>query len=68
MQRRQARIHKFKLGQTVNFTPNMANIDAKRGRYTVERLMPNDGVDYQYRIKSLEDKHERVVWESQLAD
>ena len=37
------------------------------GSYTVQRLLPEEGRDCQYRVKDTRDGHERVVRESQLA-
>lgn len=36
------------------------------GSYKVVRLLPSDGEDYQYRIKSTGESFERVAKESQL--
>ena len=36
------------------------------GSYKIIRLMPSDGDDYQYRIKSMGEAFERVAKESQL--
>jgi hypothetical protein len=36
------------------------------GSYRVVRLLPPDGGDYQYRIKSTGEAYERVAKESQL--
>jgi hypothetical protein len=36
------------------------------GKYKVVRLLPSDGDDYQYRIKSAGEAFERVAKESQL--
>ncbi|MGI8527423.1 MAG: hypothetical protein ACR2K5_14870 [Pseudolabrys sp.] len=36
------------------------------GSYTVVKLLPSDGDDYQYRIKNTGEAFERVAKESQL--
>jgi len=36
------------------------------GIYKVTQLLPPEGDDHQYRIKSASEPHERVVKESQL--
>ena len=36
------------------------------GSFQVVKLLPSDGEDYQYRIKSHEEAFERVAKESQL--
>jgi hypothetical protein len=39
---------------------------ATNGSYRIVKLLPSDGEDYQYRIKSTEEAFERVAKESQL--
>ncbi|HYC03050.1 MAG TPA: hypothetical protein VED40_07145 [Azospirillaceae bacterium] len=61
-------IHKFKLGQSLAFTPGrFEERQASTGLYEVMRLMPTDGLELQYRVKNARDGVERVVRESQLA-
>ena len=59
-------MHKFKIGQSVNFASNLANRLGVRGSYKIVKLLPSDGDDYQYRIKSSDETFERVAKESQL--
>ena len=59
--------HKFKVGQSVNFTSGPFGRGGGSGIYKVTQLLPPEGDDYQYRIKSSEEPHERVVKESQLS-
>ena len=59
--------HKFKVGQTLLFSPNIFEGSARKGSYTVVRLLPAEAGANQYRIKSSLDGHERVVLEHQLA-
>jgi hypothetical protein len=56
--------HKFKIGQTVNY--KTGTLVAGRGDYKVTQLLPPEGDDFQYKIKSAAEPHERVVKESQL--
>ena len=58
--------HKFKVGQSVNFTSGPFGRGGTNGIYKVTQLLPPKGDDYQYRIKSASEPHERVVKESQL--
>lgn len=58
--------HKFTVGQVVDFLPGPRDGNAAGGRYKVERLMPSETRDLQYRVKHAVDGHERVVLESQL--
>jgi hypothetical protein len=57
--------HKFKVGQIVNYTPHIGTSVAD-GVYTITRLLPPQGGDFQYRIKSADEPYERVAMESQL--
>jgi hypothetical protein len=58
--------HKFQIGQTVYFTSRPIGHMAANGTYRVMKLLPSDGEDYQYRIKSTDEAFERVAKESQL--
>ncbi len=58
--------HRYRVGQTVNFKPDRREQSARRGRYEIVRLLPAEGIDNQYRVRSVSDGHERVVRESQL--
>jgi hypothetical protein len=60
--------HKFTVGQLVELAPRVLRV-AAGGRYEVRQLMPtldNEPGDPVYRIKSVEEKHERVALESDL--
>jgi hypothetical protein len=59
--------HKFAVGQMVDFMPGPSDANAPRGKYKVERQMPSETRDLQYRIKNADDGHERVVLESRLS-
>ena len=58
--------HKFTVGETVYFTASNVARPAASGTYEVIRLLPTDGEDCQYRIKSSTEAFERVAKESQL--
>jgi hypothetical protein len=58
--------HKFKVGQSVSFTSGPFGRGGANGIYKITQLLPPEGDDYQYRIKSATEPHERVVKESQL--
>ncbi len=64
---RRALKHKFSVGETVYFTASNVARPAASGTYEVIRLLPTDGDDCQYRIKSSTEAFERVAKESQLA-
>ena len=59
--------HKYSVGETVYFTASNVARPAASGTYEVIRLLPTDGDDCQYRIKSTTEAFERVAKESQLA-
>jgi hypothetical protein len=58
-------IHKFKIGQTVNLIPSIGR-SAASGHYEIVSLRPANGGSPQYRIKSKNESHERVVSEGDL--
>jgi len=59
--------HKYRVGETVYFTASNVSRPASSGTYQVIRLLPTDGDDCQYRIKSSDEAFERVAKESQLS-
>ena len=60
------RAHRFQVGETVSFTSRPVGTMSTNGTYQVVKLLPSDGDDHQYRIKSSEEAFERVARESQL--
>jgi hypothetical protein len=58
--------HKYQVGEAVYFTSPTFGRAATNGSYTVVKLLPSEGDDYQYRIKSSGEAFERVAKESQL--
>ena len=59
--------HKFKVGQSVSFTSGPFGRGGATSVYKIVQLLPPEGDDNQYRIKSAAEPHERVVKESQLS-
>jgi hypothetical protein len=59
--------HKFAVGQVVSFLPGPGDVHVPPGRYKIQRLLPSETKDNQYRVKHSVDGHERVVSESKLA-
>ena len=59
--------HKFTVGQTVRFSPDLNQGGNARGSFKVVRRLPEAASVLQYRVKSQLDGHERVVREDQLA-
>lgn len=61
-----SKAHKFHIGQSVSYTSGPAGRPSANGSYKVIKLLPSDGDDYQYRIKSPGEAFERVAKERQL--
>jgi hypothetical protein len=57
--------HKFRTGQRVQFSPAISR-NAFGGVYVVTKQLPESAGEYEYRIKSISEPHERVVRESEL--
>ena len=58
--------HKYQIGEMVYYTSPTFGRAAATGSYQVVKLLPSEGDDYQYRIKSSGEAFERVAKESQL--
>lgn len=58
--------HKFAKGETVSFSPGAIDSTAPKGSYTILLCLPDDGIGFQYKIRSVADSHERVVREQRL--
>jgi hypothetical protein len=58
--------HKYHVGEAVYYTSPTFGRAAATGSYTVVKLLPLEGDDYQYRIKCSGEAFERVAKESQL--
>jgi hypothetical protein len=58
--------HKYKIGQSVHYSSNVMNRFGIRGSFRVVQLLPPEGDERQYRIKSASEPYERVAKESQL--
>jgi hypothetical protein len=57
--------HKFHLGQAVEFNPPR-EIFAPRGPYVVTAKLPDRDGAFEYRIRSVNESHERLARESEL--
>ena len=60
--------HKYRVGQAVELAPNRLRA-AAAGAYEIRHLMPASDTSPEnptYRIKSMTEKHDRVVAESEL--
>jgi hypothetical protein len=60
--------HKFKVGQFVDYKPGrLGGSLLASSRYKILRLLPAEGSDLLYRIKSGDEAFERVAKEHELA-
>jgi hypothetical protein len=57
--------YKFRVGQLVRVTARGYGRPTHE-RYEVMALLPEERGDRQYRVKSVGDSHQRVVWESEI--
>jgi hypothetical protein len=57
-------MYRFKIGDTVFLERSLA---VPGGAYVVTRQLPEHDGEFEYRIKSAREPHERVVSESQLS-
>jgi hypothetical protein len=61
-------VRKFSIGQLVQFHPDRKDQgSAARGPYEVTKRLPHNGREFEYRIKSQYEEHERIAMESQLS-
>ncbi len=58
--------HKFTVGQSVRYTSGPFGRFGASGAFKVVKLLPLEGDEHQYRIKSAGEAFERVAKESQL--
>ena len=58
--------YRYDIGQTVSFSRGFPYREAATGDYQVLCRLPRRDGEYQYRIKSAHEPHERVVKESEL--
>ena len=60
--------HKSRQGQTVTLAANVSrNRSAVGGSYVVTKQLPERDGQFEYRIKSASETHERVAREGELA-
>ena len=57
--------HKFHIGETVTLRPAVSR-NVPGGVYEVTKLLPHNGSEFEYRIKSASEEHERVAREGDL--
>ena len=57
--------HKFGIGDTVMVRPAVSR-NIPGGAYEVTKQLPHNGREFEYRIKSANEEHERVAGENEL--
>jgi len=57
--------HKFKIGQIVLFSPSLGH-NIPRGSYIITKRLPEHDGEFEYRVRSSNEPHERLVRENQL--
>ena len=57
--------HKFRIGETVMVRPAISR-NIPGGAYEVTKQLPHNGREFEYRIKSANEEHERVTGENEL--
>jgi hypothetical protein len=57
--------HKFHVGESVTVMPAISR-NVSGGVYEVTKQLPHNGREFEYRIKSASEAHERVARESEL--
>ena len=57
--------HKFRIGQLVQLAPAISR-NVLGGTYEVTKKLPENRGEFECRIKSMNEPHERVVRESEL--
>jgi hypothetical protein len=53
--------HKFKIGQSVSYTSGFGIAASASRIYKITQLLPPEGDDFQYKIKSAAEPHERMA-------
>ena len=70
----ESRQHAFKLGQAVNILPRASTRTSRAveqslhsSHFKIVRLLPEEGVGFQYRVQNAETSQERVVAECEIS-
>jgi hypothetical protein len=64
--RRKLDLHKYKVGQSVRYNSGAVRRLGANSSYKIVRLLPSEGDQQQYRIKSASEAHERIAKENEL--
>jgi hypothetical protein len=60
-------VHKFKVGQTVDFSPRWGTMASMSRLYKIVMLLPPAEGHFQYRVKGSSEPFERVASERDLS-
>jgi hypothetical protein len=58
--------HKYKVGQSVRYNSDALRRLGANSSYKIVRLLPLEGDQQQYRLKSVSEAHERVAKENEI--
>jgi hypothetical protein len=58
--------HKFKIGQSVSYQSGFHGGGSRSGLFKIMQCLPPQNGDYQYRIRGVDEPHDRVAKESEL--
>jgi hypothetical protein len=58
--------HRYKVGQMVDLIPSHLGVTASSRSYKIVRLLPREGGQHLYRIKTIAEAFERIAKESEL--
>lgn len=58
--------YKYKVGQTVRYNSDVMRRIGSNASFKIVRLMPPEGDNPQYRIKSTSEAHERIAKEYEI--
>ncbi len=59
-------LHKFKIGQNVKLFLSVKGAAPQGVEHEVMRLLPSENNEFQYRVRAVDGRTDRVVLESQL--
>ncbi|MTD93464.1 hypothetical protein GIW81_03835 [Hyphomicrobium sp. xq] len=57
---------KYRVGQMVDFVPSQRGLAASARSYKIVKLLPSEGGERLYRIKTIAEVFERIARESEL--
>ncbi len=60
-------LHKYKIGQTVEFIASRSRVSTGGRRYEILRLLPVEAGEVLYRVKCKDEPFERIAKESELS-